>query len=379
MNVSSAPPAAASSGPASSSSSSSDTGAPADGSFAALIGAGTAPTAEGRPTPAASARPGAGTARATPAATDAVPGQPADAEALALEAATPQLPLPTATELQDSLDDDTAALPDWPPPGLASLLGLAPPTTRDPASAPVPQGDLPAARGGGTAQPPVSPFLPAAAAPGASAAAATATAPLASDAVTQVADQGAAALALDAGLQAAVDGPEAPAFVVIGSTPAPAPAAAGAPATLPASLPQPDLHGEAFADDVGANLSWMADQKIGHAHIRISPQDMGPIEVRLNLDGDRISADFTAAAPDVRQALEQGLPRLRDMLGQQGFQLAHAGVGQQHDGGRGQDAEGTARGRGNDGNGLGGVEGGDDAPLLTAGQLRLRGLLDAYA
>jgi flagellar hook-length control protein FliK len=38
---------------------------------------------------------------------------------------------------------------------------------------------------------------------------------------------------------------------------------------------------------------------------------------------------------DVRQALESSLPRLRELLGEQGFQLAHADVGHQAPGGDG--------------------------------------------
>lgn len=67
-------------------------------------------------------------------------------------------------------------------------------------------------------------------------------------------------------------------------------------------------------------MSWLADQKIGHAHIKVTPNEMGPVEVRLHLDGDKVNASFTAANADTRQALEQSLPRLREMLGQNGFQ-----------------------------------------------------------
>ena len=94
--------------------------------------------------------------------------------------------------------------------------------------------------------------------------------------------------------------------------------------------PSADLHGGHFDEDIGDAVRWMADQKIGHAHIKVTPNDLGTVEIRLRLDGDRVHADFSSAQAEVRQALENGLPRLRDMLGQHGFQLAHADVGQQH-------------------------------------------------
>jgi len=55
---------------------------------------------------------------------------------------------------------------------------------------------------------------------------------------------------------------------------------------------------------------------------------MGPLEVRLKLDGDQLQAEFTSAEPDVRQALEHGLPRLRELLGEHGLHLAEGHIGQ---------------------------------------------------
>ncbi|HBK46993.1 MAG TPA: flagellar hook-length control protein FliK, partial [Xanthomonadaceae bacterium] len=124
--------------------------------------------------------------------------------------------------------------------------------------------------------------------------------------------------------------PEAPAFVL------PAMARAGlghvqdSAAVFTASpTAAPELGSDGFDEAVGTRLSWLADQKIGHAHIKITPNDLGPIEVRLHLDGDKVNANFTAAHAEVRQALEQSLPKLRDMLGEHGFQLGQADVGQQ--------------------------------------------------
>ena len=99
-------------------------------------------------------------------------------------------------------------------------------------------------------------------------------------------------------------------------------------ALFPPTLPAADLDAANFDEAIGARLNWMADQKIGHAHIRVSPEGMGQIEVQMKLDGNRVHAEFSAAQPEVRHALESSLPRLREMLDQQGFQLAQANVGQ---------------------------------------------------
>ncbi|QDW65547.1 flagellar hook-length control protein FliK [Luteimonas granuli] len=135
------------------------------------------------------------------------------------------------------------------------------------------------------------------------------------------------------------------------------------------------MRSQDFSERFGAQLQWMADQNIGHARIRVSPQELGPVEVLLRLDGDRISADFISGHAETRQALEQGLPRLRDLLGEHGFQLAHAGVGgdapasQEHTGRPGGDAFGDAADAS-----IAPVSAHDAAPVWVS-----RGLLDAYA
>lgn len=134
--------------------------------------------------------------------------------------------------------------------------------------------------------------------------------------------------------------------------------------------PSADLHGGHFDEDIGDAVRWMTDQKIGHAHIKVTPNDLGTVEIRLRLDGDRVHADFSSAQAEVRQALENSLPRLRDMLGQHGFQLAHADVGQQHT----PPSQGAAPPHG---------ESPADTEALTETprtvRMTARGLVDAYA
>lgn len=134
--------------------------------------------------------------------------------------------------------------------------------------------------------------------------------------------------------------------------------------------PSADLQGGHFDEDIGDAVRWMADQKIGHAHIKVTPNDLGTVEVRLRLEGDRVHADFTSAQAEVRQALENSLPRLRDMLGQHGFQLAHADVGQQH-------APPSQGGASPHGDTPADTETVAETPRTV--RMTMRGLVDAYA
>ncbi|WP_305806541.1 flagellar hook-length control protein FliK, partial [Stenotrophomonas sp. YIM B06876] len=152
--------------------------------------------------------------------------------------------------------------------------------------------------------------------------------------------------------------------------------AAGSAPFAGAPTATPDLASDGFDEAIGARVSWLADQKIGHAHIRITPHEMGQVDVKLQLDGERVHATFTSAHAEVRHALENSLPRLREMLGEQGLQLAHADVGQQSSSQEQKDGGTPATAA--VGEDAGGVAGKTDVGVTTR-LLHRRGLLDAYA
>lgn len=299
---------------------------------------------------------------------------------------TSPLPPQTPPAGDRATDKDTPVATEdapWPPLGLAGLV-LAMPASSDPAAT------APAATGAGAALPATAgPGLPAPTptqAPGAAVASITDSTPpaaSASDATTlplpETVLPGSKHGDRDSNDVTAIGDRSAAPFLH-----APAPAALqdlkAALATGTAVFngeptPRPVFGDDGFDQAVGARLGWLADQKIGHAHIRLSPDDMGPVDVRLQLNGDKVHASFSSPHVDVRQALESSLPRLRELLGEQGFQLAHADVGQQAPGG-----DGNASGR----PGGGGLPGdGEPTPgdgsVSSAQLIRQRGLLDAYA
>jgi len=98
-------------------------------------------------------------------------------------------------------------------------------------------------------------------------------------------------------------------------------------ATVDGKVPVPAPSSPQFGDALGAKLSWMAERHIGHAEIRLSPDDLGTIDVRVRLNGEHVRAEFDSANADVRRAINTHLPRLRDMLSQHGFNLAESHVG----------------------------------------------------
>ena len=62
------------------------------------------------------------------------------------------------------------------------------------------------------------------------------------------------------------------------------------------------------------------------ASLTLNPPDLGPLQVELKVANSQATANFTAAQPEVRQALEAAMPKLREMLGEAGIQLGQASV-----------------------------------------------------
>lgn len=82
-----------------------------------------------------------------------------------------------------------------------------------------------------------------------------------------------------------------------------------------------------WADEVGQRIGWVASRDAGRAELVLTPPSMGRVEVSINMNGDQATASFVAANPVAREALQDALPRLREMLSQAGIQLTQADVG----------------------------------------------------
>jgi flagellar hook-length control protein FliK len=53
--------------------------------------------------------------------------------------------------------------------------------------------------------------------------------------------------------------------------------------------------------------------------LQVNPPQLGPIEVRIAVQGDQAQVWLTAHSAVTRDALEASSPKLREMLGAQGF------------------------------------------------------------
>jgi flagellar hook-length control protein FliK len=124
---------------------------------------------------------------------------------------------------------------------------------------------------------------------------------------------------------------------------------AGAPRTpIPSqsllAMPVPQPVGDpAWGAAIGERLLWMARGEHQQAELKISPPNLGPLEIKLHLNHDQASVSFVSHHALVRDALEAAIPRLREMLAEQQINLVQAdvGAGQRHSGQTADPGQGT--------------------------------------
>ena len=106
-------------------------------------------------------------------------------------------------------------------------------------------------------------------------------------------------------------------------------------------IPVP-VHDRHWPQAMAAQLLIMSDQKVQAATLRLSPEHLGPVEIRIDLQQSSVDVAFTAAHVETRNALEQALPQLRAILAGAGLSLGQASV-QQHSRPGSQNSHATAR------------------------------------
>lgn len=89
---------------------------------------------------------------------------------------------------------------------------------------------------------------------------------------------------------------------------------------------------ELAGDQVAERVQMMMSKNLKNIDIRLDPPELGRLQIRMNMNGDAATVHFTVANQQARDVIEQSMPRLREMLAQQGVQLGDSSVQQQASG-----------------------------------------------
>lgn len=100
------------------------------------------------------------------------------------------------------------------------------------------------------------------------------------------------------------------------------------------------LGSNGWTEEFSQKISWMGTQQNQVAELHLNPPNLGPLDVVLKISDNQATALFTSPHSAVREAVENALPRLREILADNGIMLGNATVSDQSPRDRG--AEGFA-------------------------------------
>lgn len=134
----------------------------------------------------------------------------------------------------------------------------------------------------------------------------------------------------------------------------------------------------AWGERIGERVVWMAGNQLKTAEIRLTPAELGPIRVQVSVEDGATNVTFHAQHAVTREAIEQALPRLREMLAENGLSLGQADVGEQGvaEGNKDNQTEGSLSDGAAD-DLPGGVT--DDDANQTPARMSSNGLVDTFA
>ncbi|MFB1076265.1 flagellar hook-length control protein FliK [Photobacterium damselae] len=145
---------------------------------------------------------------------------------------------------------------------------------------------------------------------------------------------------------------------------------------------------EQAGDQLADKVQMMAAKNLKQIDIRLDPPELGRMQIKLSLhDDNQASIQFQVAHQQTRDLIDQAMPRLRELLLQQGMQLAQSSVHQetsqqfsQHFNQQsGQDSSAFGSGGHSDGSHDGSHDGHDDGTVIEGYVTTSSDRVDYYA
>jgi flagellar hook-length control protein FliK len=99
----------------------------------------------------------------------------------------------------------------------------------------------------------------------------------------------------------------------------------GTPPTVALATP---VDSPQFAGALGLQVSLLTKDGVQQAELHLNPAEMGPVSIRIRVDGSEARVEFGADLAATREVIEGGLPELASALREAGFTLAGGGISQ---------------------------------------------------
>ncbi len=104
------------------------------------------------------------------------------------------------------------------------------------------------------------------------------------------------------------------------------------PAETPGWQPPLALSEPAAAQQIKDRVMVQIQHKLQTVEVQLHPEELGSMQIKLNLQQDQLSVQFVVQQGAAKEALEQQMPKLRELLEQQGIALSEGQVEQRQSG-----------------------------------------------
>ena len=89
------------------------------------------------------------------------------------------------------------------------------------------------------------------------------------------------------------------------------------------------LGNSGWANEFSQKISWMSTGQQQTAELHLNPPDLGPLNVVLKISDNQATVAFTSPHSAVREAVENAMPKLREILADNGITLGNTTVSDQ--------------------------------------------------
>lgn len=85
---------------------------------------------------------------------------------------------------------------------------------------------------------------------------------------------------------------------------------------------------EGWNQAIGQRVMWMVGAAQQSATLTLNPPEMGPLQIVINVHNDKADTTFFSDRQEVRQALQDGMENLREMMKEAGINLGQTNINQ---------------------------------------------------
>lgn len=89
---------------------------------------------------------------------------------------------------------------------------------------------------------------------------------------------------------------------------------------------QINLNKSDSANALNDSVRYMMNSRIQSAEIRIDPPELGSMQIKISMNGDQASVSMVVQNQQAKDMLDQSVPKLKEMLEQQGIELGESNV-----------------------------------------------------